>query len=177
MASYDDGKLQIVDWIQRTFETGSTCLDVGACDGKWRRLVGDHLIMDACEIWEPNIKQYRLEEQYRNVFNCDITKLKYDWYDLIIFGDVIEHIEVQEAQRVLIEAAKKCRDLIIGVPFLYQQGEIYGNPYERHIQDDLTDALFRERYPGFTLLFEARTDYFYYHKDPRGLQPPWSAII
>ena len=171
MASYDDGKLQIVDWIQRTFEPGSTCLDVGACDGKWARLIGDHLVMDACEVWTPNIEEHHLPDLYRRVYNCSISALPYDWYDLIIFGDVIEHMSVVTAQSVLRYAKSKCKDMIIGVPFLYPQAEIYGNPYERHVQDDLTDELFRERYPGFTILLEARKDYFYYHKDPRAHSP------
>ena len=41
------------------------------------------------------------------------------------------------------------------------EDDIYGNPCERHIQDDLTDELFNERYPGFKLEF-AYPDYGYY---------------
>ena len=35
---------------------------------------------------------------------------------------------------------------MIAVPFLYKQGVLYGNPYKIHLQDDLTPALFEERY-------------------------------
>ena len=35
MGSYDYGKTEIVEWVKENFPKGSTCLDVGACDGKW----------------------------------------------------------------------------------------------------------------------------------------------
>ena len=67
------------------------------------------------------------------------------------------------AQAVLERARPRCRDLIIGVPFLYPQDAIYGNPYERHIQADLTEEIFDERYPGFELLVKPTNNYAYYH--------------
>lgn len=164
MGSYSEGKDFIVNWIQQNFLKGSTCLDVGACDGKWRDLIGDYMVMDACEIWMPNIEYHKLKSKYRMVFNCDIDKLAYQWYDLIIFGDVIEHMPVETAQSVLNFARTHCKDMIIGVPFLYRQDAIYGNPYERHIQDDLTEELFAERYEGFEKILQPRSDYAYYHK-------------
>ena len=163
MASYDYGKTEIVTFVRNNFRQGSTCLDVGACDGKWANLLNDYLVMDAVEIWKPNIIEWGLSARYRNVFNMDIADLKYNWYDLIIFGDVIEHMTVEDAQRVIDYARGRCTDMIVGVPFMYPQNAIYGNPYERHIQDDLTEELFNERYPGFSLLVKPRGDYAYYH--------------
>lgn len=163
MASYDYGKTDVVRYIRDNFKQGSTCLDVGACDGKWANLLNHHLVMDAVEIWKPNIIEWGLGARYRNVFNMDIADLEYKWYDLIIFGDVIEHMPVDRAQRVLDYARNRCYDMIIGVPYNYPQGEIYGNPYERHIQDDLTDETFNERYPGFELLCMPVPRYAYYH--------------
>ena len=163
MASYDYGKIEIVNYIYQHFAPGSTCLDVGACDGKWARLLKHYLTMDAVEIWKPNIIECGLAARYRNVFNMDIADLEYKWYDLIIFGDVIEHMTVENAQKVIDYARGRCRDMIIGVPFQYPQSEIYGNPYERHIQDDLTAEIFDERYPGFEVLIQPLRNYAYYH--------------
>lgn len=165
MSSTDAGKNEIVRIIRENFCEGASCLDVGACDGKWARLLGGYLIMDAVEIFNGNISQHRLWELYRRVYGMDIFNFEYDWYDLIIFGDVLEHMTVERAQRVLEYARSRCKDLIIGVPFLWYQEEIYGNPYERHIQDDLTDEIFRERYPGYELLLQAAGNYAYYHKE------------
>lgn len=163
MASYDYGKIEVVNYIYQNFTPGSTCLDVGACDGKWSALLGHYLTMDAVEIFAPNIIEHRLKSKYRRVWECDIYNFKYDHYDLIIFGDVLEHMTVERAQAVLEYARPRCCDLIIGVPFLYQQDAIYGNEYERHIQDDLTPEIFEGRYPGYELLIQPRGDYAYYH--------------
>lgn len=163
MSSYDYGKIEVVNYIYQHFAPGSTCLDVGACDGKWHGLLGHYLTMDAVEIFEPNIEEHGLRYKYRHVYNCDVLDYHYSWYDLVIFGDVIEHMTVENAQAVLRWARSRCSDMIIGVPFLYPQEEIYGNPYERHIQDDLTPELFDDRYPGFELLIQPQNNYAYYH--------------
>lgn len=166
MASYDYGKDDIVTYVHQTFKRGSTCLDVGACDGKWSWILGDYLTMDAVEIFAPNVIKHDLKNKYRQVFISDIDDYKYEWYDLIIFGDVIEHMDVPKAQRVLEYAKARCRDMIIGVPFQYHQGVLYGNEYERHIQDDLTPELFNKRYPGYDVLIRPTGDYCYYHIPP-----------
>ena len=127
------------------------------------------LLMDAVEIFEPNVRNHKLAEKYDNVFVGDIKDYKYDWYDLIIFGDVIEHMTVEDAQQVLRYAWTRCRDMIVAVPWLYKQDAIYGNKWEIHIQDDLTPALFEERYPGFEILVNTNMNYAYYHK---GAQTP-----
>lgn len=163
MASFDYGKDQIIDWILRKFDKGATCLDVGACDGKWSDLLGNYLVMDACEIYLPNIWENNLERKYRNVYNADIYDLRYGYYDLIIFGDVIEHMGVRRAQAVIEYALPRCKDLIVAVPFLYAQGALYGNEYERHVQDDLTPEVFAARYPQLKVLFNIGK-YAYYNR-------------
>lgn len=167
MSSYDYGKIEVVNYIYQHFAPGSTCLDVGACDGKWHGLLGHYLTMDAVEIFEPNIEEHRLRYKYRHVYNCDVLDYHYSWYDLVIFGDVIEHMTVENAQAVLRWARPRCNDMIVGVPFLYPQEEIYGNPYERHIQDDLTAEIFKKRYPDFELLIQPQNNYAYYHAPGR----------
>lgn len=163
MGSYDFGKDEIVAWVKDSFPKGATCLDVGACDGKWSRLLGDYLLMDAVEIFPMNIIKHNLNEKYRNAFCGDVKDLEYEWYDLIIFGDVIEHMTVENAQKVLDYARPRCKDMIVAVPYLYSQGAEYGNPWEVHIQNDLTPKIFNERYPNFKMLI-ANSEYAYYSK-------------
>ena len=164
MASYDAGKYEIVEWIKERFVRGSSCLDVGACDGKWSDLLRDYLIMDGIEIYQPNIIEHDLRDKYHRIICGDIADLHYDWYDLIIFGDVIEHMDVQKAQKVLRYASKHCEDMIIGVPWCLSQPAIYGNPWEVHIQNDLTEELFRQRYKGYEIIIHPLPDYAYWHK-------------
>lgn len=166
MASYEEGKDIVCQWIRDNFPKGSTCLDVGACDGVWHRLLGDYLKMDACEIFKPNIEEHHLQDRYSYVFCGDIFDYWYGRgvYDLIIFGDVIEHMEVIKAQQVLRYAHSRCKDMVIAVPYLYKQGELYGNKYERHIQSELTEGIFKQRYPDYEILFKPNNNYCYWHK-------------
>lgn len=162
MGSYDYGKDEVYRWIKKTFPLDASILDVGAGDGKWRYPLRKYLAMDAVEIYEPHM---RWLTGYRKAYCADIRYLKYDWYDLIIFGDVIEHLNVPDAQAVLEYAKPRCRDMIVAVPWMYPQDAIYGNPYEIHIQDDLTPERFAARYPGLEVLIDPGHDYCYYHKE------------
>lgn len=164
MPSYDQGKDQMSWWVKGKFSKGDTCLDVGACDGNWYNRLHDYLVMDAVEIFQPNIDYHKLNEKYRNVWCIDIADFEYEWYDLIIFGDVIEHMTVEQAQKVIEYAKPRCKDMIIAVPFLYRQGAMYGNQWEEHIQEDLTPELFDRRYPGFQIMNRPVPNYAYYVK-------------
>ena len=162
MSSYTEGKEFLEGWIRGRFPEGSTCLDVGACDGNWFNRLGEYLVMDAVEIWQPNIEKHRLEDKYRQVFCGDVSELAYGDYDIVIFGDVIEHMTVEQAQQAIGYAKEHCREILAAVPFLYRQGPMYGNPWEAHLQEDLTPESFAERYPGFRLIYRPKPNYAYY---------------
>lgn len=161
MSSTNKGKAEVVKYIKSKFGRGGTCLDVGACDGKWANLLGDFLTMDGIEIFPENVIKYKLWEKYENITIGDVISFPHGDYNIIIFGDVIEHMSVEDAQDVLDYALDHSAMVIVGVPFMYKQGEMYGNKYEKHIQDDLTNEVFLERYDGFEplILFD---DYGYY---------------
>lgn len=163
MASLNIGKKESVDWVMRNFERGSTCLDVGVCDGKWSYYLGDYLKMDGIEIYEPNIRRYQLETKYNKVILGDIKDFKYDFYDLIIFGDVLEHLTVRDAQTVLEYATPRCKNYLVAVPFMWHNRSNYGNPWEVHLQEDLTPENTLERYPMLKPLFVYER-YGYYTK-------------
>lgn len=163
MPSYDKGKEDVVRWIKANFEPGSTILDVGACDGKWAELLEDcRFIMDAVEVYQPYIEWYNLPEKYRSVYNLEAKHFPYLHYDLVLFGDVIEHMTVDDARICLDWAKEHSVDHMVAVPWLYSQGEYDGNKWQEHIQDDLTPEIFDERYPGYEpiVIFD---DYAYFH--------------
>lgn len=160
MGSYDYGKQEVCKWIRGRVPINAEVLDVGACDGKWRLLLSSLVNMDACEIYPPNAE--RVRRMYRNTFVGDIADFKYDHYDLVIFGDVIEHMTVEHAQAVLDYAVEHAGIVVVGVPFLYPQGEVYGNKWETHLQPDLTPEVFGKRYPKFKVLHKATDNYWYY---------------
>jgi len=164
MGSNDLGKEYICSYVRNNFPTSATILDVGACDGKWRGLLPEFPNMDAVEAFGKNAADLMYRQIYRSVFQADIRDFQYEWYDIIIFGDVLEHLTVAQAQRVLAYASPRCKDLIIAVPYLFEQDAIYGNPYEVHLQPDLTAENFRERYPGYEVMLSPAKNYCYYHK-------------
>lgn len=169
MSSFYTGKEEIINWIKNNFSSECICLDVGACDGMYAWLLERHFKMiDAVEVFEPNIKEHHLKALYDNVYNADIRNFEYGYYDLIIFGDVIEHMSVEDAQKVLEYAKTKCKDMIVAIPYMLIQEEVFDNPYEVHIQDDLTPGLFHERYHGFEPLF-IFDEYGYYHLRPKNM--------
>lgn len=149
MSSYQQGKTEVKWLIARMVKKGARGLDVGACDGAYWNLLHDLIDLDAVEIFEPNIETHDLVHKYGVVYNMDIKDLHYDHYDVVIFGDVIEHMTVEDAQAALAYAQEHADLVIVAVPYQYHQDAIYGNPWERHIQDDLTHELFMQRYPGF----------------------------
>lgn len=157
--SYIDGKAEVCSWIREHYPD-AVILDVGPGSGTWRDLLPEYK-MDAVEIYTPYADRL---QGYRKVFATDIVGMRYKWYNLIIFGDVIEHIEPDRARKALQYASKRCQDVIIAVPWQYKQGEVDGNVWQAHIQDDLTPEIFDQRYPGYEVLCDTGNGYCYYHK-------------
>lgn len=148
-------KEEIKKWIYENFDENSEILDVGAGCGTYNKLLENrYKNMDAVEIFYPNIIRYGLFEKYRNVFKCNIVDFTYSKYDLIIFGDIIEHLSVKDAQKVLKYAFDKCDNFIVALPYCYTQDEYGGNEWEKHLQDDLTPENVLIRYPMLEELFK-----------------------
>lgn len=153
--SYDFFKKDVKLYIMSKFKSDAIILDVGAGEGTYYNLLHDiYKNIDAVEVFKPNIDNYKLEEKYNKVYYSDIKDLKYDYYDLIIFGDIIEHLEIKEAQKVLEYADKHCKEMIVAVPYELEQGIAEDNIYEIHKQADLTPKIVLERYPMLKLLYK-----------------------
>lgn len=164
-SSYEVYKDQVGEYLKNKFGKTSTILDVGAGSGTYYNLLYDfYKNMDAVEVFKPNIENYELESKYREVYNVNIKDFKYCDYDIVIFGDVIEHLTVKEAQKVLKYAYNHCLEMIVAVPYELEQDEVAGNKYEIHKQPDLTPKNMLERYPMLKLLY-ANEEYGYYVKD------------
>lgn len=155
---YDWAGLLVRDYVSTFYPTDAQILDVGAGQGKYRLLLPRHTRFDACEIWEPTVDAEGLRTLYRAVFVRDVVDLvgeswwDQDPYDLVIMGDVLEHLTVDDAQLVLRRVAGVHADVLVVVPFMYPQDEEDGNVYQRHIQDDLTPTLMATRYPSLQLV-------------------------
>ena len=121
--SYPYFKKEVTQYLKDNFPTTAKVLDVGAGCGTYYEHLKDYFKdIEAVEVFEPNIKNFNLEQKYKKVYNINILDFKYDYYDIIIFGDILEHLETAEAQQVLDYAFDRCKELIVAVPYLYPQG-------------------------------------------------------
>lgn len=166
--SYNYFKTEVQQWIFNNFDPSSKILDVGPGAGTYYNLLHDkYKYIDGVEIYYPNIVDHKLAIKYTNIYNEDIKNFKYgyNYYDLIIFGDVLEHMTIEDAQYVLNYAIPRCKNFIVAVPYCYKQ-KANENKWEEHIQDDLTIENVKERYPMLKLLY-GDNYYGYYIKDEK----------
>lgn len=140
--------------IDSEFSSIINILDVGAGSGSYVHLLkNDFPLIDALEIYPNYIEMFKLNEYYRNVFIGDIMTFDFSKYDYLIMGDIIEHLQKEDAQKLLHDIKMQDKYCMVSVPYLFEQGEEYGNKYEIHHQSDLTHEVFMERYPTMNLLW------------------------
>jgi phospholipid N-methyltransferase len=152
--SYGEYKLEIRDHIVDNFPNSTRILDVGPGSGSYGRLLKQHYPqLDAVEIFPHYIDQFNLQEFYRNIYIGDILDFDVTNYDYIILGDVLEHIPVDKAISLMYKFYNAGKKVLVAVPYKFIQGEEFGNIYETHHQDDLTIAIFYQRYPMFRLIY------------------------
>lgn len=139
------------DWVKKN--DVRHVLDMGAGRGTYSDLLRDIVeTIDAVEIWQPYIDEFDLHNKYDAVYNDDIRGFTTDGnhYDLVIFGDVLEHMTEPEALHVWTAAMDYSKAGLISVPIIhYPQGAEYGNPHEVHVQEHLTPDHVMETYGPF----------------------------
>ncbi len=144
-------KTETKNYILQNYSKDIKILDIGAGCGTYSDMLSPegYTNIDCVEAFESYVETYSLKNKYKNVFVGDVTKLDIDFsqYDLVIMGDVLEHIELKAAQTLLNKLENK--DIIVCVPFESPQEEQFGNTYEIHLQADLSFTNFFSRYPGF----------------------------
>lgn len=116
-------------------------LDIGAGSGTYGKLIksiDNNYVVEAVEIWEPYIKEFNLESIYDVVYLKDAREFEFiKKYDLVIFGDILEHMSEDDASKLWNKASNFCKYGLISIPTVhFPQGAEYGNPYEVHVTED-----------------------------------------
>lgn len=129
-----------------------TILDVGAGSGTYSEALagaGIAVNIDAVEVWKPYIEEFNLADKYDNVYEIDVRKHKNFKYDLVIFGDILEHMTEKEAIMLWTKVSKQAKYAVIAIPIIhYHQPAINDNPYEEHITEDWTPEKVVATFPG-----------------------------
>ena len=161
--SYPDGKKEVRNFFKKRCPKGAKILDVGPGAGAYWDLLNDlGYFMDCVEIFEPYIERFKLKEKYDNVYLDNVMNFDISNYDVIILGDVLEHLSVEDAQTLLTKINNNNQKCLIAVPYLLEQGEFENNKHEIHLQADLTPEIMLERYPSLKLLAYIPLNYGYY---------------
>ena len=148
------------DWSLERFKRHQpkTVTDVGPGEGTYAKLFrpAHHGVWwTAIEIHKPYIRKYGLKntakrkDMYDEVHNLDAREAPDHLFhrDLVIFGDVLEHMPREDAVALLHRAEQAgCWNILVSLPIVEsEQGEVDGNPHEAHLHqwdaDDMDQVL------------------------------------
>lgn len=134
-------------------------LDIGAGAGGYCRYLAPYfpeMYWTALEIWQPYLELFKLESYYQRIIVADAREWSPDQaYDLVILGDVLEHMLAQEALDLVVKLLDYTQLALISIPIIHMPQEAaYGNPYERHVKDDWSHTEVLRRFPNVSLSLE-----------------------
>lgn len=139
-------------YIRKRLSSDKRIVDIGAGWGKYRFLLPEYE-MDCVEVWEPYVKENKLDAYYRKVFLNNIVDFELpQHYGAVTMGDVLEHIPKRDAWGVVEKLCNSADYVCIAVPFMMEQCAVEGNEHEEHKQPDLNEEVMAERYPQLELL-------------------------
>jgi hypothetical protein len=134
-----------------------TILDVGPGRGQWYDLMHPwwpEARFVAVEIFMPYVERFNLGKRYDRVYCDDVrqwTVKNAGSYDLVIFGDVLEHMSKGEA--VSVVESMLARHAVISIPIgVCPQEPSDDNPYEEHISTWYTEDVLAA-FPQITTWF------------------------
>lgn len=132
----------------------NTIIDIGPGAGKYGKLArqySDTVQTTAVEIWAPYVEEFNLRDIYNTVHICDARIYPNYSADLVIFGDILEHMKKEEAIALWERVSKEAKAAMISIPIIhFPQGAEHNNPYETHIEDHWTHEDVMSTFKGIT---------------------------
>lgn len=138
--SSQSGKASI-KWIMSKIPAPKKALDIGCGEGTYAKMF-PKLEWTGIEVWEPYVERYNLRSLYPELHVIDVDRWGTDQdYDVCFLGDVLEHMTLAKAVVLFNRAKCWAGTVIISIPIgHFPQGAWEGNPFERHVKDDWSDA-------------------------------------
>jgi hypothetical protein len=137
--SMPEGKDFIKDFLSK--QDIHSILDVGPGSGNYYDLLAPvfpDAEWSAVEIFKPYTDMFHLKDKYDLIFSCDIYDFAWEYftgYDVVILGDVIEHMEESRGREVIKDATENATWVVLSLPIIdYPQGPSYGNVHETHVE-------------------------------------------
>jgi Methyltransferase domain len=174
-ASAEEGRDIMQSWIRAKYPR--SILDIGAGSGTYAKLwqnVAPRPYLIGVEIWEPYVEGFDLHRLYDQVIIQDVRSWKYKHWpraDVVILGDVLEHMERADAIRVWSLATTVAHKAVyLSIPTVpCPQGEVHGNPHEEHVISDWTHDQVLATFPGISWYWQGSI-VGRYEADLRGLK-------
>ena len=175
--SSSEGKGAFKDWFQSFATPGrvswewepdiKTVLDIGCGAGAYGKIIKEinpNVHVTGVDAFQPYVDQFDLS-RYDEIKVCEakkfleLARLAKDTYDLIIFGDVLEHFMMDKAFIVMSIARELSKFVWVSIPLQYPGKEWYKgykqedeewarNRYEKH-EFDIEVPRFKKIYGPF----------------------------
>ena len=145
------------DWIRdhvRALAAGGplTVVDVGPGVGTYAKLLAGVGVahITGIEVFAPYVDTYRLRDHYDEIVIGDVRTTPIPACDVVVLGDVVEHMSEDDAVDVWRAAGAAARRAVyLSIPVVhYPQDEIEGNPHEVHVVDDWDHERVLARFEG-----------------------------
>ncbi len=152
--STDKGKSYIKQWFGDR-EDIKTVVDLGPGCGTYPMLLGkNEYIWKAVEIWAPYIERFNLNDIYKEIRIGDIRYIEIPIGDCVIIGDVLEHIEKDDAIETFKKIDKQFKHVVLSIPVgSDSQYAFEGNYFEKHLStwstkelENLVGEKYKKRY-------------------------------
>jgi hypothetical protein len=149
----DTSNIEWTKWLLEQLKPKSI-MDVGAGAGKYGLLAREVLpdvALSCIEVWEPYFDEFNLMSIYPTVYKRDVREHKDFKYDLVILGDVLEHMSKEDSIKLWELIKSQAKAAMISIPIVhFPQGHEHNNPYEEHIVDDWTHEQVMSTFTGIT---------------------------
>jgi trans-aconitate methyltransferase len=151
--SSGEGKGFFADWIANFANPQGykRYLDIGCGAGHYGKILrmaaAKDAVVDAVEVFPEYIERHHLREIYGDIIISDIRQVyeEIQPYDIMIMGDVLEHLTKEEAIAVVNGLKIKCCFIWVALPMKIDRPWSFGydqleeewaeNEYGRHLHD------------------------------------------